>query len=976
MSAFEIPLELAEQFGRGNGVLFAGAGLSMGAGLPDWAGLISGLRDELPGCPPDSDHRDVASYYELEFGRNRLVQRIRDQLDTLNLRPTRVHHALAELPVPLIVTTNFDDLIEQTYRADQKPYSTVTRAIDAGFWSNDRTQIVKIHGDLAIPESIVITSGDYEGVTTDRPALVRLLGATLQTRTVLFVGYSVNDPDLRTLLTQLRQETGDHRRNLYSIQFDAPPLAVKDLERRGVRVINISLAGRSPSDVLLTWLTELRERALRHGAPQVEIPRDRGNSKPDTQLADEVAGLLRTMGYDVSQPRRSPGVVDFRASKHSEGSHILRWIRCVEGSVGSGHIDGALALRPDDDPEGEVWVVAYRSGVFTSQAKTRAKSVPGTRIMSIAQFYRTMLNIDSYLSRLIDEYDTERIDDLWVGLACEVPQYDRMRTAPTSIDSFDDVESFLDVWIDTPGRNHISIVGDFGTGKSWLCRHYAARLARRYLDDCEHNRVPILISLRDRSRGETVNLKELITDTLVNDYGLHLPGGYETFQFLNRHDSLVLILDGFDEMQARVDDLATVRNFDELAKVVEPEANCKAILTCRTSYFRTDLEEREVLAGEGLQRIHLRDRPNFEILHLVQFDDRRIRDALERLVGNRAESYYQQMQQIYDLVDLAQRPILLAMIASTLPKLVGLATVNPAALYEIYTDEWMRKNLTEQRSILESRDHRHLMQELAWEMFRRETASVHYSELPRALVDSLPHSRTPLLHSYEHDVRTQSFLQRDNAGYYSFAHKSFMEFFIAQRIFTDIFAGDNSRLAEAQTSHETDQFIKDLLLREPVHIATLNQWMNSGHTPVLQVNAAGIISKLGDPSLTSGVIQLLNRDKKVRHLYLTAVIFRVLEVRWEAAQRLASEPNGRRFPQLLTLTSDQLKTVASRFCREARNPRDGVARWLSLALLQQVSDVATTDILSALDEVEQHEDVPEVRELIPQMRQAMIQGTT
>ncbi|WP_030180966.1 SIR2 family protein [Streptomyces violaceorubidus] len=966
MSAYDMPLELVEQFSHGNGVVFAGAGLSKDAGLPDWQGLIGRLAAELPGCPSGADHRDVAAYYELEHGRNRLVQRIRDQLDTLSLQPTRVHHALTELPVPLVVTTNFDDLIEQAYRGARKPFSTVTRAVDAGFWSNERTQVVKIHGDLSIPESIVITAGDYERITTDRPALIRLLGATLQTRTVLFLGYSVTDPDLRTLLTQLRQETGDYQRNLYSVQFDAPALAVKDLEQRGVKVINLSLGRRSPGDVLLTWLTELRERAAHHGQPTAsEEPGRKLDPGMDDRLSAEVMGLLKAMGYTVSRPRRSPGVVDFRASKYSEGTQIVRWIRCVEGSVGSGHIDGAHALRGGEEAASEVWVIGYRSGVFTSQARARAED---TRIMSIAQFYRTMLNIDAYLARMLQEYEEEGIDKLWVELACEVPQYDRMRSVPLSTDSFDDVEAFLDVWIDTPGRNHISILGDFGTGKTWLSRHYAARLARRYLEDCEHNRVPILISLRDRSHGDSVNIKELITDTLVNAYGMHLPGGYETFQFLNRHDSLVLILDGFDEMQARLDDLATVRNFDELAKVVEPDANCKAILTCRTSYFRTDLEEREVLAGEGLQRINLKGRPNFEILHLVQFDDERIRKSLRRQVGDRAEGYYQDIHRIYDLGNLAQRPILLSMIAATLPRLVQQNTVNPATLYETYTDEWMRKNLVEQRSIMESREKRTVMQDLAWEMFRRETASIHYSELPRALQDSLTSRSTALMHNYEHDVRTQSFLQRDNAGFYGFAHKSFMEFFIAQRIFTDICQNYSGRLMDAQTSYETDQFVKDLLLREPSYMDTLIGWLNEGESAVLRVNSAGILAKVGERGLVGDVIRLLDRDKAVRHLYLTAVIFRVLEIRWEAAQRLASEPNGKRLPQLLTLTSDQLTTVATRFCAEALNPRDAVARWLSFRLLEQVRDVAAEEVERTLEAAWVSEDTEETRVLISQMR--------
>jgi hypothetical protein len=478
----------------------------------------------------------------------------------------------------------------------------------------------------------------------------------------------------------------------------------------------------------------------------------------------------------------------------------------------------------------------------------------------------------------------------------------------------------------------------------------------------------LIISLRDRSHGDTVNIKELITSTLVNDYELHLPGGYQTFQYLNRHDSLVLIFDGFDEMQVRLDDLATVRNFDELAKVIDPQANCKAILTCRSSYFRTDLEEREVLAGEGLQRIHLRERPNFEILRLLPFNEDRIKLALKLRVGNRADQYYEQMQRIYDLADLAHRPMLLSMIAATMPYLAQQPRIYAGVLYETYTDEWMKKNLTEQRTILGSVEKRALMQDLAWEMFRRDTSSVHYSELPRAVQESLDFSRTALLYHYEHDVRVQSFLQRDSAGYYSFAHKSFMEFFIAQRLFNDITVDDSSNLATVQTSHETDQFIKDLLLREPEHQETLLRWMNTSGASVLQVNAAGILAKTGDTELLSKIIRLLERDDDVRHLYLTAVLFRVLEIKWDAALRLATARSGNQLPNLLMLPADQLKTVASSFSTEALNPRDGVARWLALRLLWQVKDVAHAQVMDAMNSAMEVESVPEIVDLIAQMR--------
>ncbi len=968
----DVPIELAEQFGRGNGVIFVGAGLSRNAGLADWRQLVGDLKSEIPDCPDEASYLDIASYYELEFGRNRLVHRLREKLDTLHLKPTVAHRTLCEIPVSLIVTTNFDDLLEQTFRLEQRAFSTVTRSLDASFWSSDRTQIVKIHGDLAFPESIVITANDFERLEVDRAALIRLLGATLQTRTVLFVGYSLTDPDLRAMLTHLRHETGDYGRNLYSIQFDAPSLAVRDIERRGVRVINLKLNGRQPAEALVAWLSDFKEK-VRQFEPAARAAEQSKAESTGTRLADEVMGLFSSTGYALTRIQRSPHAVDFRAIKRSEGADLRRWVRCVEGSVGSAQVEGALALREDDDQAAEVWVIAYRSGIFTTQARSRLEQAPGARAMSIAEFYKTMLNLDIYLSRMLAEYEGAGIETMWVDLACEVPQYDqRFRPMPQATDTFDSVESFLDVWLDTPGRNHISILGDFGTGKSWLCRHYAAKLAQRYLQDPEHNRVPFVISLRDRSRGDVVNLQELITSTLVNDYEVHLPGGYQTFQFLNRHDSLILIFDGFDEMQIRMDDLGVVRNFDELAKVVEPEANCKAILTCRSGYFRTDLEEREILAGEGLQRISLSERPNFEILRLLPFNDERIKLALRLRVGDRAEQYYEQMQRIYDLADLGHRPMLLAMIAATLSGFVNQRRISPAALYEAYTDEWMHKNLVEQRTILGSADKRRLMQDLAWEMVERETTSVHYSELPRAIQDSLEFAGSPLLRHYEHDVRVQSFLQRDGAGYYSFAHKSFMEFFIAQRIFADITEDNDSRLKAAQTSHETDQFIKDMLVREPAFLQTLLRWMDSGEETVLRVNAAGILAKTGDASLIGRIIGAVSRDRPVRHLYLTAVLFRVLEIKWDSAARLATEQNGDRFPNLLILPAAQLKTVTTRFCAEALNPRDGVARWFALQLLDQVKDIDRAKVIETLEVAARAEDVPESKDLIARIRRELI----
>ena len=87
---------------------------------------------------------------------------------------------------------------------------------------------------------------------------------------------------------------------------------------------------------------------------------------------------------------------------------------------------------------------------------------------------------------------------------------------------------------------------------------------------------------------------------MVNTYGLQLGGGFATFQHFNRYGKLLVIFDGFDEMESKVDQIVTVQNFEELAKAVAPDGKSKVILTCRTPYFQSNLQEISLLMGDAV----------------------------------------------------------------------------------------------------------------------------------------------------------------------------------------------------------------------------------------------------------------------------------------------------------------------------------------------------------------------------------------
>jgi SIR2-like protein len=254
----QIPKELLKQFAEGNGTIFIGAGLSSAAGLPSWSMLIDGLTTELEGVPENASFPDIAQYYELVYGRHRLVEKIRELLSGVSIPSTSLHDQVTRLPTTEIFTTNFDNLLEQALKQAHLPFLSLVTGEDAAFWTSGAVKIIKLHGDLSQPSSLVITSADYEMYQSTHVALARLLQSTLHTRTVLFLGYSARDQNFRFLLRQVRYELGRYTRNLYALLFGVNKLHRLDLEARGLRVIDLELETNmsSPPKALGAWLDE------------------------------------------------------------------------------------------------------------------------------------------------------------------------------------------------------------------------------------------------------------------------------------------------------------------------------------------------------------------------------------------------------------------------------------------------------------------------------------------------------------------------------------------------------------------------------------------------------------------------------------------------------------------------------------------------------------------------------------------------
>jgi transcriptional regulator with XRE-family HTH domain len=161
---------------------------------------------------------------------------------------------------------------------------------------------------------------------------------------------------------------------------------------------------------------------------------------------------------------------------------------------------------------------------------------------------------------------------------------------------------------------------------------------------------------------------------------------------------------------------------------------------------------------------------------------------------------------------------------------------------------------------------------------------------------------------------------------------------IAVDIAKDVSQESPKLLATVQTSHEVDKTIASMIARDTPSLASLAKWSRRG-SPILRVNAAGILAKVGSPTMDNDVVQLLKVDREARELYLTAVVSRVLGTLWEDAGRIATSGQP--------LTND---SQIEPFATEACNERDSGARWCSVVMLGRMRCTGSRMIDDALSE--------------------------
>jgi SIR2-like protein len=179
-----------------------------------------------------------------------------------------VHRQIVELGFPLIYTTNYDNNLERAFHLHERPFSKIASVMDISSARKDCPNIVKFHGDFSDDNSLVVTETDYfERLEFETPLDLRLRSDALG-RSILFVGYSLKDLNLRLLLYKLKRTwegTAYAKRRPQSYIFLIRPDPVQEevLESRGISpIVSESLA---PDKALPEFFGKLLDMVLRIG---------------------------------------------------------------------------------------------------------------------------------------------------------------------------------------------------------------------------------------------------------------------------------------------------------------------------------------------------------------------------------------------------------------------------------------------------------------------------------------------------------------------------------------------------------------------------------------------------------------------------------------------------------------------------------------------------------------------------------------
>ena len=225
-------------------IVFVGAGVSANSGLPSWNHLVQELASEI-GFSDNKKYEELCSllndeqknrfrsffeklkkfstddylkipqYYFVEYGEHLYQEKIKRIFQNTN-EPNPINYLIFDLNPVHIITTNYDSLLETTATLKNLNYSPVSN--DKALAQAENTKlIVKMHGDF---DKLVLKESDYDTYSNDFKLIETYVKGLIATNTILFVGFSAEDANVRKIFQWVKDILGDSHKPAYLLNID------------------------------------------------------------------------------------------------------------------------------------------------------------------------------------------------------------------------------------------------------------------------------------------------------------------------------------------------------------------------------------------------------------------------------------------------------------------------------------------------------------------------------------------------------------------------------------------------------------------------------------------------------------------------------------------------------------------------------------------------------------------------------------
>jgi SIR2-like domain len=262
--------ELATAIKNKHVILFVGSGVSKNLGLPVYSELMNQMALNL-GYDPEqfkswgnNDFLIMAEYYYHQKGTLGALRSWMDRLwhhQDIAIEESEIYKLILDLDFPIIYTTNFDRWLENAYDYYKKDYIKITNVSDIARINMNKTQIIKFHGDFDDDSSLVLTeSSFFQRLDFESSLDIKLRSDSLE-RSIVFIGYSLSDINIRYMLYKLHRQWKDSnfehiRPNSYIFLVEPNPIKESLLKERGI--IPIVSHSEEPGIALTNFLRSIK----------------------------------------------------------------------------------------------------------------------------------------------------------------------------------------------------------------------------------------------------------------------------------------------------------------------------------------------------------------------------------------------------------------------------------------------------------------------------------------------------------------------------------------------------------------------------------------------------------------------------------------------------------------------------------------------------------------------------------------------